>query len=47
MEQMVSKTQFMAKISKYLLIVEEQKVSLIITHRGKPVLRIIPHVAKN
>lgn len=39
----VSKSQFKPKALEYLRMVEEFKQPLIITHAGKPVVRILPY----
>jgi len=42
MQKIISKSQFIAKISEYLRGVEKQNHSLVITHNKKPVVKIIP-----
>ncbi len=42
MEQFVPKLRFIAQVSEYLQIVEKQKISLVITHREKPIVKVIP-----
>lgn len=46
MQQMVSKSQFKAQALEFLRGVEKQKQSLIITHAGKPVAKVIPYQEK-
>ncbi len=43
MQQIVSRSQFIAKISKYLRIVETQKQTIVITDNGKPVIMVFPY----
>ena len=43
MQQMVSKSQFKAQALEFLREVEKQQVPLIITHEGKPVVKVIPY----
>lgn len=43
MQQTVSKSQFKAQALEYLRNVEIQKQPLIITHGGKPVVKIVPY----
>lgn len=43
MQQTVSKSQFKAQALEYLRTVEKQKQPLIITHAGKPVIRVTPY----
>ncbi|MBA4392092.1 MAG: prevent-host-death protein [Desulfobacca sp.] len=43
MEQMVSKSKFKPQALEYFRQVEESGESLIITDRGKPVLKILPY----
>lgn len=43
MQQVVSKAQFKAQALEYLRTVESKKQSLIITHAGKPVVKVIPY----
>lgn len=43
MQQTVSKSQFKAQALEYLREVEKQNQSLIITHAGKPVIKVIPY----
>lgn len=38
----VSKSQLKPKLLEYLRTVEEEKDALIITHQGKPVLKVSP-----
>ena len=42
MQQIISKSQFKPQALGYLRKVEENKQPLIITHLGKPVVKIIP-----
>lgn len=42
MQQFISKSQFKAQALEYLREVEKHKESLIITHAGKPVAKVIP-----
>jgi prevent-host-death family protein len=46
MEQMVSKSKFKPQALEYFRQVEESGEPLIITDRGKPVLRILPYSQK-
>lgn len=46
MEQAVSKSQFKSQVLKYLRIVESKKQPLVITHAGKPVVKVIPYKEK-
>ena len=41
--QIVSKGQFKARALEYLRIVEHKKSPLVITHSGKPVVKVIPY----
>ena len=43
MQQVVSKSQFKAQALEYLRGVEIQKQPLVITHNGKPVIKVIPY----
>ncbi len=43
MSTIISESQFNAKVLEYLRIVEEKQETLIITHRGKPMVKIIPY----
>lgn len=47
MQQVVSKAQFKAQALEYLRAVESKKQSLIITHAGKPVVKVIPYKAQS
>lgn len=38
----VSKAEFKPKALEYLRLVEHQKLPLIISHRGKPVVKLVP-----
>ena len=42
-QQTVSKSQFKAQALELLRMVEEQKQPLIITHAGKPVVKVVPY----
>lgn len=42
MKQVISKSQFKPQVLEYLRMVEKTKKSLIITHGGKPVVKVIP-----
>jgi prevent-host-death family protein len=46
MEQMVSKSKFKPKALEYFRQVEESGETLIITDRGKPVLKVLPYSQK-
>ena len=41
--QTVSKAQFKAQLLGYLREVEEKKQPLIVTHAGKPVIKVVPY----
>lgn len=41
--RMVSKSQFKAQALEYLRDVEQSKKSLLVTHMGKPVIKITPY----
>jgi antitoxin (DNA-binding transcriptional repressor) of toxin-antitoxin stability system len=43
MERMVSKSQFKPRSLEYFRIIEESGEALIITDRGRPVLKVIPY----
>lgn len=43
MQQVISKSQFKAQVLEYLRNVEKKKQPLVITHVGKPVVKIIPY----
>jgi len=43
MNQTVSKSQFKAQALEYLRTVEKKKQPLIITHNGKPVIKVSPY----
>lgn len=43
MQQTVSKSKFKAQALEFLREVEKQKTPLIITHAGKPVVKVIPY----
>ena len=42
MQQAVSKSQFKSQVLQYLRTVEEKKQPLIVTHGGKPVIKVSP-----
>ena len=46
MQQVISKSQFKPQALEYLRKVEEEKKPIIITHLGKPVVKIIPFSEK-
>lgn len=43
MENTISKSQFKPQVLDYLRKVEKTKQPLIVTHGGKPVIKIIPY----
>lgn len=43
MQQTVSKTQFKAQALEYLRMVEKEKTPLVVTHGGKPVVKVLPY----
>lgn len=43
MQQIISKSQFKTQVLEYLRNVEKKKQPLIITHVGKPVVKIVPY----
>ncbi|MBI4059181.1 type II toxin-antitoxin system Phd/YefM family antitoxin [Candidatus Microgenomates bacterium] len=43
MQQLISKSQFKAQLLEYLRMVEKKKQPLIVTHEGKPVVKVIPY----
>lgn len=43
MQNIVSKSQFKAQALEYLRDVEKLNQSLVITHEGKPVVKVIPY----
>lgn len=45
MNASVSKSQFKPKALEYLRLVEQLKQPLVITHAGKPVVRILPYLS--
>lgn len=47
MQQTVSKAQFKAQALEYLRDVENNKQPIIITHAGKPVVKVIPYQEKD
>jgi antitoxin (DNA-binding transcriptional repressor) of toxin-antitoxin stability system len=46
MSETVGKREFLLHTSKYLHWVEETKEELVVTHRNKPVLRVVPSEPK-
>jgi antitoxin (DNA-binding transcriptional repressor) of toxin-antitoxin stability system len=45
MERMISKSQFKPRALEYFRLIEESGETLIITDRGKPVLKVMPYTA--
>jgi len=45
MERMISKSQFKPRSLEYFRLIEESGETLIITDRGRPVLKVIPYTA--
>ncbi len=45
MERMVSKSQFKPRSLEYFRMIEESGEALIITDRGRPVLKVIPYTS--
>ncbi len=45
MEHMISKSQFKPRSLEYFRMIEESGETLVITDRGRPVLKIIPYSA--
>jgi antitoxin (DNA-binding transcriptional repressor) of toxin-antitoxin stability system len=45
MERMISKSQFKPRSLEYFRLIEETGESLIISDRGRPVLKIMPYTA--
>lgn len=43
MQQSVSKSQFKSQVLQYLRAVEQKKVPLVVTHGGKPVVKVLPY----
>jgi len=43
MQNFVSKSQFKAQVLEYLRNIEKKKQPLIITHGGKPVIKVSPY----
>lgn len=43
MQQVVSKSQFKAQALEYLRSVEKQQESVVITHNGRPVAKVVPY----
>jgi len=46
MPQLISKSQFKPQVLEYLRLVEKTKKPLIITHAGKPVIKVEPYSEK-
>lgn len=47
MQQVISKSQFKAQMLAYLRDVEKKKSAVVITHAGKPVVKVIPYQDKS
>jgi len=47
MERMISKSQFKPRSLEYFRLIEESGEALIITYRGKPVLKVMPYTANS
>ncbi len=45
MERIVSKSQFKPRSLEYFRLIEESGETIIITDRGKPVLKVMPYTA--
>jgi len=45
MERIISKSQFKPRSLEYFRLIEESGETMIITDRGKPVLKILPYKA--
>ena len=45
MERIVSKSQFKPRSLEYFRLIEESGETMIITDRGKPVLKVMPYTA--
>ena len=45
MERMVSKSQFKPRSLEYFRLIEESGETLVITDRGRPVLKVMPYTA--
>jgi prevent-host-death family protein len=45
MKQTVSKSQFKARALEYFRAVEKSRKPVVVTDRGKPVLKIVPYAA--
>jgi antitoxin (DNA-binding transcriptional repressor) of toxin-antitoxin stability system len=45
MERIVSKSQFKPRSLEYFRLIEETGETMIITDRGKPVLKVMPYTA--
>lgn len=43
MERIVSKSQFKSRALEYFRLIEESGETMIITDRGKPVLKVMPY----
>jgi prevent-host-death family protein len=43
MKQTVSKSQFKARALEYFRVVEKSRKPVVVTDRGKPVLKIVPY----
>lgn len=46
MKQVISKSELKSKILAYLRYVESNNLQLVITHAGRPVVKIIPYKKK-
>lgn len=46
MQQIISKSQLKPQLLQYLRMVEQKKQPLIVTHGGKPVVKIVPYKEK-
>lgn len=47
LQTVISKSQFKPQVLEYLRLVEKQKKSLVITHAGKPVVKVVPYSQKD
>ncbi len=47
MSQVVTKSQFKSQVLSYLRAVHESKQPLVVTHAGKPVVKITPYTEKD
>jgi len=45
MERVVSKSQFKPRSLEYFRLIEESGETVIITDRGRPVLKVMPYIA--